>query len=98
MPESPKKPTRTSMTPGAPPLRNVVTPVAVYALWTQEQAATFLNVSTRYLRDSSCPKHLLPGNGKKKKEPVLRYKPEAVMRWVDNWSTESYGLLIRETD
>jgi hypothetical protein len=66
--------------------------MVVYGLWTQVQAAAYLNVSQRYLRDSSCPKHLLPGNGDKQRESVLRYKPEAVMRWVDNWSTEKDGL------
>jgi hypothetical protein len=71
--------------------------MTVYALWTQKQAAMYLNVCSRYLRDSSCPKVLLPGNGEKQKESVIRYKPEAVMRWADNWSTERHGALRLET-
>lgn len=50
-------------------------------LWTQRQAAEFLNVTTRYLRDSSCPRVALPSNvvgGK----PRLRYDPAAVRAWA----------------
>lgn len=75
-------------TAGAEPaLVDAVTPVAVYRLWTQKQAAAYLNVSERYLRDSSCPKVLLPGNGKRG-ERLVRYKPSAVIEWADNWSTD----------
>jgi hypothetical protein len=63
-----------------------VTPVVVYALWTQEEAAAYLKVSPRFLRDSPCPKVTLPGNGKKG-EPLIRYIPEDVMRWVETWRT-----------
>lgn len=56
------------------------------ALWTQKQAAAFLSVTTRYLRDSSCPKILLPGNGAKG-HPVLRYEPADVRAWAHAWHT-----------
>jgi hypothetical protein len=69
-----------------PALVNAVMPMVVYALWTQEEAATYLNVSTRYLRDSACPKTALPGNGEKG-ESLIRYKPEDVIRWADSWRT-----------
>lgn len=79
---------RTRRTPPVrPALTNVVTPVAVFALWTQEQAAGYLNVSTRYLRDSACPKVLLPGNGPKRAERLVRYRPEDVIEWANRWST-----------
>lgn len=78
--------------PQGPALRSLVVPMVVYGLWTQSQAAAYLAVSTRYLRDSSCPKHLLPGNGKGQKESVLRYKPEAVMKWVDAWGTDRMSV------
>ncbi|CAN5432950.1 hypothetical protein BH09GEM1_BH09GEM1_06550 [soil metagenome] len=71
-----------------PVLVVAATPVVMYALWTQEQAAAFVNASPRYLRDSSCPKVELPGNGPKG-ESLLRYKPEDVGRWVDSWGTRS---------
>lgn len=73
-----------------PPLQNAVTPISVLKLWTQEQAAAYLNVSTRYLRDSSCPKVLLPGNGRQR-EYLLRYKPEQVIQWVNRWGTAPDG-------
>lgn len=69
-----------------PKLQNAVTPITVLKLWTQEEAAAYLNLSTRYLRDSSCPKVLLPGNGPRR-ESLVRYKPEQVIQWVDSWST-----------
>jgi hypothetical protein len=78
--------TRPATTTKRPALVNAVTPIVVYALWTQEQAAFYAAVSPRYLRESCCPKVLLPGNGPKG-EPLVRYKPEDVMRWVDSWST-----------
>ena len=55
-------------------------------LWTQKEAAVFLGVTPRYLRDSSCPKILLPGNGKKG-IPVLRYDPGDVRRWARERAT-----------
>lgn len=54
---------------------------AVGGLWTQTEAAAFLCVTARYLRDSSCPKILLPGNGKKG-QPLVRYDPEEVRAWA----------------
>lgn len=93
MPQPHTKRPRASGPSGAPPLKNVVTPMVVYGLWTQKQTAAYLNVCERYLRDSSCPKVLLPGNGKKQKESVIRYAPEAVLRWTANWSTEKEGAL-----
>ena len=54
------------------------------ALWTQKQAAAFLAVTPRYLRDSSCPKILLPGNGAKG-HPLVRYDPDEVRRWAHAW-------------
>jgi hypothetical protein len=80
-----KRPQRAA--PVRPALTNVVTPVTVFALWTQEQAAGYLNVSTRYLRDSACPKVQLPGNGPKRAERVVRYRPEDVIEWANRWST-----------
>lgn len=56
------------------------------SLWTQRQAAAYLGVSQRYLRDSSCPKLLLPGNGPKG-QPVVRYDPAQVGAWVAGWRT-----------
>jgi hypothetical protein len=50
-------------------------------LWTQKEAAAFLQVSTRWLRASSCPMVLLPGHGEKSK-PTLRYEPAAVRTWA----------------
>jgi hypothetical protein len=49
-------------------------------LWTQKQAAGYLQVSVRYLRESSCPKVLLPGNGERGK-PLVRYEPITVREW-----------------
>lgn len=53
-------------------------------LLTQREAATFLGVSARYLRDSSCPKILLPGNGEKG-QPLVRYDPSQVRTWAQAW-------------
>jgi hypothetical protein len=55
-------------------------------LWTQREAAHFLGVSARYLRDSSCPKILLPGNGEKG-QPLVRYDPAEVRAWMSAWHT-----------
>lgn len=73
--------------PAQPALTNVVTPIVVFGLWTQEEAAGFLRVSTRYLRGSVCPKIFLPGNGPKRAESVVRYRPEDVIEWANRWST-----------
>lgn len=55
-------------------------------LWTQAQAAAFLSVTPRYLRDSTCPKILLPGNGPSGR-PVVRYDPDEVRAWARTWRT-----------
>ena len=55
-------------------------------LWTQAEAAAYLGVTTRYLRDSACPKLLLPGNGPKG-QPVVRYDPNEVRVWARAWRT-----------
>lgn len=47
---------------------------------TQKEAARLLRVSVSYLRASSCPKHLLPGNGRKGKE-MVRYRRDEVLAW-----------------
>jgi hypothetical protein len=47
---------------------------------TQRQAARLLKVSVAYLRASSCPKHLLPGNGRCGK-PLVRYLRSQVLEW-----------------
>jgi hypothetical protein len=46
--------------------------------WTQPEAAAYLQVSERYLRYSTCPKVLLPGNG----EADRRYEPTVVKEWA----------------
>jgi hypothetical protein len=58
-------------------------------LWSQREAAYFLGVSTRYLRESSCPKVLLPGTGAKH-QPLVRYEPAAVQQWYLQWSTNRH--------
>jgi hypothetical protein len=50
-------------------------------LWTQREAAAFLGVSTRYLRDSPCPKVLLPGTGSRGRA-IVRYVPADVRSWA----------------
>jgi hypothetical protein len=50
-------------------------------LWTQKEAAAKLRVSVSWLRASSCPKKLLPGNGKAGK-PLVRYDPKEVEQWT----------------
>jgi hypothetical protein len=64
-------------------------PLASDHLCTQAEAAYFLGVSTRYLRESSCPKVLLPGTGEKG-QPVVRYDPSAVREWAAKWSTTKH--------
>lgn len=59
-------------------------PDLVERLWTQREAADYLGVSARYLRDSSCPKILLPGNGPKGQQ-LVRYVPADVKAWALNW-------------
>jgi hypothetical protein len=50
-------------------------------LWTQREAAYYLGVSPRYLRESSCPKVLLPGNGEQG-QPLVRYEAKQVREWA----------------
>jgi hypothetical protein len=49
----------------------------------QEDAARLLDVSTRYLRDSGCPKLLLQGNGPQGKH-LVRYVRSEVLDWAKN--------------
>ena len=55
-------------------------PDPVEPLWPQKAAARYLGVSPRYLRESSCPKVFLPGNGEHGKS-LVRYEPSAVRAW-----------------
>lgn len=48
---------------------------------TQREAARLLRVSVSYLRASSCPKHLLPGNGPRGR-PMVRYLRDEVLAWA----------------
>jgi hypothetical protein len=57
-------------------------------LWTQREAAYYLGVSVRYLRQSNCPKLLLPGTGAKQ-QPLLRYEPQTVKAWAAAWRSGS---------
>lgn len=50
-------------------------------LLTQRDAADLLKVSVSYLRSSSCPKVLLPGNGPRRK-PLVRYLRSDVLSWA----------------
>jgi hypothetical protein len=52
----------------------------------QKEAAAMLGVSVTYLRNSDCPKVRLPGNGPKGRDSV-RYRPEDLKAWRDQWST-----------
>lgn len=61
-------------------------PIDEARLWTQREAAAFLGVTPRYLRDSTCPKLLLPGNGPKG-QPLVRYEPAEVRAWARSWHT-----------
>jgi hypothetical protein len=54
-------------------------------LLTQKEAAAWLRVSVSWLRASSCPKRLLPGNGSAGK-PVVRYDPRQVEEWIEAWN------------
>jgi hypothetical protein len=47
---------------------------------TQKKAAALLSVSVSYLRASSCPKQLLPGNGPRGRQ-VVRYLRDEVLAW-----------------
>jgi hypothetical protein len=49
----------------------------------QHEAAKLLQVSTRYLRDSGCPKLLLPSNGIHGRH-LVRYIRVEVLAWAHN--------------
>jgi hypothetical protein len=66
------------------------TPPLPDRLWTQPEAAAYLGVSARYLRESGCPKVLLPGNGPKG-QPLVRYRPADVEAWLTAWHTATQG-------
>jgi hypothetical protein len=53
----------------------------VSRLWTQKETASYLGVSVRYVRASSVPRLLLPGNGSSGK-PLVRYDSVAVIAWA----------------
>lgn len=55
-------------------------------LWTQREAAAATRMCVRYLRDSDCPKVLLPSL-KPGGRPSVRYDPEEVMAWARAHST-----------
>ena len=48
---------------------------------TQKSAARLLGVSTSWLRSSSAPRVLLPGNGPAG-QPLLRYSRAALLEWA----------------
>ena len=63
-------------------------PLPTDRLWTQLEAAYYLGVSVRYLRQSNCTKLLLPGTGAKQ-QPLLRYEPQTVKAWAAAWRSGS---------
>ena len=50
-------------------------------LLTQREAAAMLHVSVSYLRESSCPKLLLPGHGPRGRA-LVRYLRDDLMEWA----------------
>lgn len=48
-------------------------------LWKEKEAATYLGMSTRWLRSSSVPKVMLPGAGER---GSVRYDPAEVKAWA----------------
>ena len=50
---------------------------------TPAEAAELLRVSQGYLRNSDCPKILLPGNGMTQK-PLVRYRRSDLAVWADS--------------
>ena len=63
-------------------------------LWTVREAAAYLSVSERYLRESSCPRVLLPGNGPRGVQ-LVRYDPAEVNAWEQQWRTSHADRLRR---
>ena len=55
--------------------------VAAAKLLRPAEAARLLGVSVSYLRDSSCPKVMLPSKGRGFK-PFIRYVPAEVLAWA----------------
>lgn len=51
-------------------------------LWTQKEAAAYLGVSVSYIRASTCPKALLPSQGKRNARPLVRYRRQEVEDWL----------------
>jgi hypothetical protein len=62
---------------GAPPVRREED---LPTEMTQREAARVLRVSVSFLRASSCPKHLLPGNGPRG-SALVRYLRSEVLAW-----------------
>ena len=56
------------------------------ALWKPARAAKYLGMSVRWLRNSSVPKVLVPGAGRR---PSIRYAPEEVAAWARRHLTHS---------
>jgi predicted DNA-binding transcriptional regulator AlpA len=54
----------------------------------QKEAAALLGVSVAWLRASSCPKVLLPGNGPKGRE-IVRYDPADLRAWAESRNTKN---------
>src|SRR5262245_43520752 len=52
---------------------------------TQREAAALLRVSPSYIRNSDCPKILLPGNGRRAK-PVVRYRRNDILAWAESFA------------
>jgi hypothetical protein len=66
-------------------------------LWTQMEACTFLGVSPRYLRESACPKILLPGTGPKG-QSIVRYAPADVKAWAEYWRAARHVRSVRQNE
>ena len=56
-------------------------------LMRRKEAAQYLAVSLNWLRNSDCPKVLLPGQGPKG-QSVVRYDPDDMDAWRETWSTK----------
>ncbi|MGH7649938.1 MAG: hypothetical protein ACREND_17645 [Gemmatimonadaceae bacterium] len=57
-------------------------------LWTAGEAARYLGVSERYLRDCGCPRILLPGNGARG-QSLVRFDPAQLREWSVNWQAKT---------
>jgi hypothetical protein len=56
----------------------------------QKEAAMLLGVSVSWLRASSCPKVLIPGNGPKGR-PIVRYDPADLEAWKETHRVKQAG-------